>query len=63
MFKVHVLRELKENGILYSLLTVILAVNGVDLGKTDSISQQLYNIDKRLAMAEYKINIMEKKGE
>lgn len=51
--------DLKEHGLLYGLIALVLAVSGVDLGKTDGISNQLSNIDKRLTVIEYRVDELE----
>ncbi|AMO56635.1 hypothetical protein GZ77_03485 [Endozoicomonas montiporae] len=60
---VNVVEDVKKHGLLYGLLTLVLTVSGVDLGKTDSISNQITSMDKRLTVAEYRINELEEERE
>ena len=53
--------EIKEHGLLYALVVLTLTLSGVDLGKTDGISNQLASMDKRLTVAEYRITELEEK--
>jgi len=52
-----------NNGVTYSLLVVVLAISGVDLGKTDSITTQLSAMNTRLTLVEYRIKEIEENNE
>ena len=55
------LKDAKEYGN-FGLLALVLVVGGVDLGKTDGISQQLNHIDKRVTLVEYRLEKIERGG-